>query len=82
MSIKNLISNIVTSIVDEPDRVDITEEETEKGTLYLIKVSKEDVGKLIGKQGRVASALRTVTKAAGAKAGKRIMVNVFHKPLE
>ena len=47
-----------------------------------LKVGKDDVGKVIGKQGRVANAIRTVAKASGAKAGVRIMVNVFNKPME
>jgi len=79
---KDLIYSMVSAIVDQPEGIMITEEETEKGTLYLIKVSKEDVGKIIGKKGRIASSIRTVAKAAAAKNGLRIAVNVFNKPLE
>ena len=81
MGIENLIKNIVSSIVDEPEQIFITQEETDKGILYQVKVGKDDVGKIIGKQGRVASAIRTVAKAAGAKEGVRVMVNVFNKPV-
>ena len=76
MEIKELIKNIVESIADHPEKISITEEDTGRGILFEIKVDKEDVGKLIGKQGRVAAALRTIAKAAGAKQGTRILVNV------
>jgi len=79
---KDLIYSMVSAIVDQTDSIMITEEETEKGTLYLIKVSKDDVGKIIGKKGRIASSIRTVVKAAAAKNGLRVAVNVFNKPLE
>ena len=82
MGVKNLIENIVSNIVDNPSQIYVTKEETEKGVLFQIKVGKEDVGKIIGKQGRVASAIRTVAKAAGAKEGIRVMVNVFNKPAD
>ena len=82
MGVKNLIENIVSNIVDNPSQIYVTKEETDKGILFQIKVGKEDVGKIIGKQGRVASAIRTVAKAAGAKEGIRVMVNVFNKPAD
>jgi hypothetical protein len=82
-SIELLLNTMVTSIVDDVESVSVQEAETEKeGRLFEIKVGKDDVGKVIGKQGRIASALRTVTKAAGAKNGEKIMINVFNKPLE
>lgn len=81
-NIKNLLNTILSEIVDNPDQITITSSETDKGTLFEIKVSKGDVGKVIGKQGRVASAIRTIVKAAGAKNGHRVMLNVFNKPLE
>lgn len=82
MGVKNLIENIVSNIVDNPSQIYVTKEETDKGILFQVKVGKEDVGKIIGKQGRVASAIRTVAKAAGAKEGIRVMVNVFNKPAD
>lgn len=81
VEIKNLIEMMVFSIVDETDKVQITEDVSDKGILYEITVSKDDVGKLIGKGGRVASALRTIAKASGAKNGVRILINVMNKPL-
>lgn len=81
VEIKQLIEMMVFSIVDEVDKVQITEDISDKGILYEITVSKDDVGKLIGKGGRVASALRTVAKASGAKNGVRVLINVMNKPL-
>lgn len=79
--VRELVEKVVFSIVDEVERVEITEEVSEQGILFGITVSKEDVGKLIGKGGRVASALRTVAKASGAKHGVRVLINVNNKPL-
>jgi|TARA_Y100000034_G_scaffold135742_1_gene208882 predicted RNA-binding protein YlqC (UPF0109 family) len=81
-NINTLIKTMVVSIVDNTEAVLVEESTSEKGTLFEIKVAKDDVGKVIGKQGRIANALRTVAKAAGAKAGVRVMVNVFNKPLD
>ncbi len=79
--LKNLTQTIVTSIVDDEKGVSISMSETEKGTLIEVRVSKEDVGKVIGKQGRIATSIRTVVKAAAAKSGKKILLNVFNKPV-
>lgn len=80
--IKDLVETMVRSIVDDTENVKITEDISEKGILYEITVSKDDVGKLIGKGGRVASALRTISKASGAKNGTRVLINVMNKPLD
>ena len=80
--VKELIKTMVTSIVDNTDKVSVEEESSDNGVLFQINVAKEDVGKVIGKKGRIAGAIRTVAKAAGAKRGQRIMVNVFNKPSE
>ena len=81
ISVRSLVENIVISIIDNINNVDIKEEEFEGTTLFTITVSQEDVGKLIGRDGRVASAIRTIAKASGAKRGQRILVNVNNKPL-
>lgn len=81
--IDELIKRMVIAIVDDEAAVSVAQAETDKeGVLFEVKVGKDDVGKVIGKQGRVASAIRTVAKASGAKHGVRIMVNVFNKPKE
>jgi predicted RNA-binding protein YlqC (UPF0109 family) len=73
-----LITTMVGSIVDEPDSVSVLMTEEKGGYLFEISVDKDDVGKIIGKKGRIASAIRTVSKAAGAKRGVRVMVNVLN----
>ena len=81
--IDQLIKSMVVAIVDDEASVSVAQAETDKeGVLFEVKVGKDDVGKVIGKQGRVANAIRTVAKASGAKHGVRIMVNVFNKPME
>lgn len=78
-----LIKNMVLGIVDDEAAVSVQQVDTDKeGILFEVKVGKDDVGKVIGKQGRVANAIRTVAKASGAKHGVRVMVNVFNKPME
>jgi predicted RNA-binding protein YlqC (UPF0109 family) len=82
-SIVSLLRTMVSSIVDDVHGVVVEEVPSKNpGKLYQVKVSRDDVGKVIGKEGRIASALRTVAKAAGAKSGVRVMVNVFNKPAE
>ena len=80
--LQDLIKTIISSIVDDTDSVTIEQTKTDKGILFEVKVAKGDVGKVIGKKGRVASSIRTIVKAAGAKSGERVMLNVFNKPLE
>lgn len=80
--ITDLVKSMVEGIVDDTKDVYVDGSSTDKGYLVEIKVGKDDVGKVIGKDGRVASAIRTIAKAAGAKNGKRVMVNVFNKPRE
>jgi uncharacterized protein len=79
--IRKLVETVVCSIVDETTRVKITQEETDKGLLFEIAVAEDDVGKLIGKSGRIAKALRTIAKATGAKHGVRVLINVMNKPI-
>ena len=80
--VSSLIKSMVCSIVDDTSAVSVLHSEEEKGHLYEVEVSPDDVGKVIGKQGRIASAIRTVAKASGAKNGVRVMVNVLNKPRE
>jgi len=77
--ISELIGTMIRSIVDEPSAVLVSEVSSPKGPLYEVKVGASDVGKIIGKQGRIANAIRTIAKAAGAKSGQRVMVNVLNK---
>ena len=81
-SLKNMIETVVASIVDNPDRISILQSDQEDGSvLFQIQVAKEDAGKLIGRKGRIASAMRAISKAAGAKLGVKVMLNVHKEPL-
>lgn len=81
MTIKELLMAIVCSIVDDVENVKIEQTEVDNELSFHVAVSKEDVGKLIGTKGRIAIALRTIAKAAGAKSGVRVLVNVDKEPL-
>lgn len=73
---KELVELLAKSLVDQPEEVFVTEEE--KGDLLCLRlaVAKEDMGKVIGKQGRIAKAIRTVVKAAAAKTDKKVVVDI------
>ncbi|MDK2808867.1 MAG: uncharacterized protein PWP24_1604 [Clostridiales bacterium] len=73
---KELVEVIAKSLVDHPEEVVVTESETEKGTVLLLKVAADDMGKVIGKQGRVAKSIRTVVKAAASREDKKVMVEI------
>ena len=62
---KELVETIAKALVDAPDQVQVTQEENDKGIIVTLKVAESDIGKVIGKQGRVANAIRSVVKAAG-----------------
>jgi hypothetical protein len=74
--LKQLIEYLVKALVDEPDQVDISEVPGEEATTYEVRVAPDDLGKVIGKQGRIANALRTVAKAAAMKDKKKIYVEI------
>lgn len=74
---KELLTYLAKSLVDNPDAVQINEVQGEKSTILELKVAQEDMGKVIGKQGRIAQALRTIVKAAAIKEGKRIMIEIM-----
>ncbi|MDT7879698.1 MAG: KH domain-containing protein [candidate division WOR-3 bacterium] len=74
---KELLEYIVKMIVDRPDEVDIREIPGERVVIYEVRVSKEDVGKVIGKQGRTAKAIRTILAAVSLKRGKKVVVEIL-----
>ncbi|MBW1694054.1 MAG: KH domain-containing protein [Deltaproteobacteria bacterium] len=74
---KDLIKHIVQALVDHPEQVAISEVEGKQSTVFEIKVAKEDIGKIIGKQGRTAQAIRTILNAASGKAKKRTIVEII-----
>ena len=74
---KDLIEYIAKSLVDEPDAVSVAETENEKGTVIQLKVANDDLGKVIGKCGRIAKAMRTVLSAAAMKDGRRFSLDIL-----
>jgi predicted RNA-binding protein YlqC (UPF0109 family) len=74
---KEFIESIVKNLVDHPDQVSVSEVEGEKTTVYELRVGPGDLGKVIGKKGRTASAIRTLISAASAKKGKRAMLEIL-----
>ena len=76
MIIKDLISNIVKALVDQPEEVSVAEIEGVHTVVLEISVAKSDMGKVIGKQGRNAGAIRTILSAAAGKANKRYVLEI------
>jgi hypothetical protein len=74
---KELVNYIARSLVDEPDEVEVNMIEGEKSTILELKVSQSDIGKVIGKHGRIAKAIRTVLSAASTKTGKRVVLEIL-----
>ena len=74
---KDLIEYIAKSLVDDPSAVSVSETEGEKGMVLQLKVAEGDIGKVIGKQGRIAKAIRAVVKAAASKIDKKVIVDII-----
>ncbi len=74
--LKELLEYLAKALVDSPDEVRVDSTETDTTVVLELNVAKEDIGKVIGKQGRIARALRTVVKASAVKNGKRAIVEI------
>ncbi|GHV74370.1 UPF0109 protein [Spirochaetia bacterium] len=74
---KDLVEYIVKSLVDDPASVEVTVVEGEKSTILELRVAAADIGKVIGKNGRIAKAIRTVLQAASAKGGKHAVLEIL-----
>ena len=74
---KELVEVIAKSLVDYPDQVVVTETENEKAIVLVLRVAQSDMGKVIGKQGRIAKAIRSVVKAAASKEEKKVIVEIM-----
>ncbi|MDY2789492.1 MAG: KH domain-containing protein [Lachnospiraceae bacterium] len=74
---KELVEVIAKSLVDHPEEVSVTEEETDTTITVNLKVAADDMGKVIGKQGRIAKSIRTVVKAAASKIDKKVDVEIL-----
>ena len=73
---KELVEVIVKALVDDPESVVVTEKEEGRTTIVEVKVADSDMGKVIGKQGRIAKAIRAVVKAAASKEEKKVVVDI------
>ena len=77
MNLKSLIEEIARTLVDNPDDVQVTEVQGEQTTVLELRVASDDLGKVIGKQGRTARAMRTLLAAAGTKNQKRAVLEIL-----
>ncbi len=75
--LKELIEYIAKALVDNPDQVNVSEIEGEKTSVIELSVAKDDLGKVIGKQGRTARAMRTILSAASTKVKKRAVLEII-----
>ena len=74
---KELVEVIAKALVDDPESVVVNEREEKKTTVLEVRVAESDMGKVIGKQGRIAKAIRSVVKAAAAKEDKKVIVEIL-----
>jgi len=74
--LKELLTYIAKSLVDNPDEVDVTERESETETVFELRVNSTDMGKVIGRQGRIAKEIRALMRSVAVRQGKRISVDI------
>ena len=74
---KELVEHIAKGLVDAPDKVEVNVIEGEKSTILELRVAESDVGKVIGKHGRIAKAVRTILSASATKSGKRVVLEIL-----
>lgn len=79
---KDLIQYLASSLVDDPASVSVAEKDTPDATVYCLSVKREDLGKVIGKKGRTAKAMRTLLSAAGQGQKKRLLLEILEPPAE
>jgi predicted RNA-binding protein YlqC (UPF0109 family) len=77
MALKELVETIARSLVDDPEGVEVSEIDGDKNSVIELKVAKEDIGKVIGKDGRTAQSIRTLLTAASMKAGRRAHLDII-----
>lgn len=75
-TMKDLILYIAQNLVDDPDAVNVTEVEGEESTVFELRVAPGDMGKVIGRQGRIAKEIRTVVRSVAQRAGKKVSVEI------
>jgi len=74
---KSLIEDLAKALVDKPEEVSVSEVDGERTTVFELRVDTSDLGKVIGKQGKTARAMRTILSAAGTKLGKRCVLEIL-----
>jgi predicted RNA-binding protein YlqC (UPF0109 family) len=72
-----LLAHLARHLVDDPDAVEVEEVQREGATVFQLRVAKEDVGKVIGRQGRIARALRAIVRASGARSHQRVILEIL-----
>ena len=77
LTMKDLLETIVKALVDNPSEISVREIQGEKSTILELKVHEDDVGKVIGKQGRIINALRTILRSAAVKEGKIVQLELL-----
>ena len=77
VNMKSLIENIVKALVDAPEEVSVSAVDGERTVVFELRVAKNDIGKVIGKQGNTARAIRTILSASGTKLGKRFVLEIL-----
>jgi hypothetical protein len=80
VAVKGLVELIAKSLVDNPDRVQVSQLDGEQSSIIELKVAPEDMGKIIGKQGRNVQAIRVILGAVGMKLKKRVNIEIVEKP--
>ena len=76
---EELLEEIARSLVDKPDEVSVRRVEDDEGVVYELRVAPDEVGKVIGRQGRIARAIRTVVRASGARRGERTRLEIVEE---
>jgi hypothetical protein len=75
--VKELLELLAKAVVDDPDAVNVTVVEGEKSIILQLHVAQDDIGKVIGKQGRIAKAIRTIVRASAVRDGKKAIVEII-----
>jgi len=77
--VEELLEEIARSLVEKPDEVSVRRIEDDEGVVYELRVAPDEVGKVIGRQGRIARAIRTVVRASGARRGERMRLEIVEE---
>jgi uncharacterized protein len=75
--VAELLAHLARQLVDDPDAVEVTEVQREGATVLQLRVAKDEVGKVIGRQGRIARALRAIVRASGARSHHRVVLEIL-----